>query len=432
MIRAKLIPPYYTLVSYKMAKKYSIQTYIIIEQYSIQTYNKSMDDLLFQYNPWWEEEYKLDDIIQRSHYINFLRANMESRSIIFLTGLRRVGKTTLMKMIIKELLKQNVDKRCIFYVSVDDYLLYNNNLFEILDEYKRIHKINFEEKIYVFFDEIAHQKEYQQQLKNLYDKFNIKIFATSSSSSILRDKKALLTGRSVTLEIKPLDFDEYKLFKNIQVKMRDDKLNESYFKDYIKEGGLPENVLKPNREYLNNLIDNVIQKDITAYNGLKNHRLMRDYYTLLMERSGKIFSINKIANILKISPDTARRYLHYFEEAFLIHLVPRWGKTNDRLLSPKKIYACDLGIKYLFIGDRELGSYFENYIYLKIKNNKEVYYLYQDNNEIDFFTSDKILIESKYNAQLTIKQQKLFDTYTAEKKLLIDSVDKLYLLDEIL
>ena len=73
--------------------------------------------------------------------------------------------------------------------------------------------------------------------------------------------------------------------KKITVKKRDEALNETYFKDYIKEGGLPENVLNPNREYLMNLIDDIIQKDITAYHGLKNHQLMRDYYTLLMERS---------------------------------------------------------------------------------------------------------------------------------------------------
>ncbi len=314
---------------------------------------------------------------------------------------------------------------------MDDYLLHNKNLFDILDEYKKIHKIKVEEKIYVFFDEITFQNDYHQQLKNLYDKYNIKVFATSSSSSLLRDKKAFLTGRSITLEVKPLDFEEYKLFKKIEIKKRDVILNESYFKDYMKEGGLPENVLNPNREYLMNLIDNIIQKDITAYHGLKNHQLMRDYYTLLMERSGKQLSINKIANILKISPDTARRYLNYFEETFLIHLLPRWGKTNEKLLSPKKIYACDLGIKHLFMGDRDLGSYFENYLYLKLRNKKELFYLYEEGNEIDFFTSDKILIESKYNAELNEKQKKLFNNFKAEKKLVIDSVKKLYLLDGI-
>jgi len=390
-----------------------------------------MEELLFQYNPWWEEQFTLENIIIREKYLKILKDNIDNKHIIFLTGLRRVGKTTLMKLIIKDLLQKNINEKNILYVSVDDYLLKNKNLFEIIDEFKKLHRIKFEEKIYVFFDEITYQKEYHQQLKNLYDKMNIKIFATSSSSSLLKDKKAFLTGRSFTLEVKPLDFEEYKFFKNIEVKQRDKSLNESYFRDYMRDGGLPENVLNPNREYLMNLVDDIIQKDITAFHGLKNHQIVRDYYTLLMERSGKQLSINKIANILKISPDTSRRYLYYFEETFLIHLLPRWGKTNEKILSSKKIYACDLGIKHLFMGERDLGSYFENYIYLKLRNKKEVYYLYEGGNEIDFITSDQILIESKYNAEIKGKQKELFENFEAKQRILIDSVNKLHLLDEI-
>ena len=390
-----------------------------------------MEDLLFQYNPWWENDFNLKNIIIRKRYVNILKENIENKHIIFLTGLRRVGKTTLMKIIIKNLLDKNIHKKNILYVSVDDYLLKDKNLFEIIEEYKKIHRIKFEDKIFVFFDEITFQSEYHQQLKNLYDKLHIKIFAASSSSSLLKDKKAYLTGRSITLEVKPLDFEEYKIFKNIEVKQRDKVLNDSYFRDYMREGGLPENIINPSREYLMNLVDDIIQKDIIAFRGLKNHQMMRDYYTLLMERSGKQLSINKIANILKISPDTSRRYLYYFEETFLVHLLSRWGKTNERILSSKKIYACDLGIKHLFMGERDLGSYFENYIYLKLRNNKDVYYLYEDGYEIDFFTSDHILIESKYNAEIKGKQKELFDRINAKQKFVIDSVNKLYLLDEI-
>jgi predicted AAA+ superfamily ATPase len=90
-------------------------------------------------------------------------------------------------------------------------------------------------------------------------------------------------------------------------KKRDKQLYKSYFLEYIKDGGMPENVLNPNREYLMNLVDDIIQKDITAFHGLKHHQILRDYFLLLMERSGKQLSINKIAKILSISPDTSKR-----------------------------------------------------------------------------------------------------------------------------
>lgn len=387
---------------------------------------------MYQYNPWWEGEVDLKGIVIREKYIKILKKNVVTKQIIFLTGLRRVGKTTLIKTLIQDLIQSGISSNHILYVSVDDYLLRTWNLLEIIDEFRKIHRLTFDQKIYVFFDEITYQKDYLNQLKTLYDKSDIKIVATSSSSSLLKDNKPYLTGRSITLEVKPLDYQEYKMFNGIHVKERDAILEDVHFRDYMKVGGLPEQVLHPSREYLMNLVDDIIQKDITAFHGIKNPQIIRDYFTLLMERSGKQLSINKLAHILGISPDTSRRYLYYFEDTFLIHLLPRWGKTNDQILSSKKIYACDLGIKYLFIGDRDIGSYFENYIYLQLRNQKQLYYVYEDGHEIDFLTSDNLLIEAKYNAELQGKQKLLFDTFQADKKLLVNSVENLSLLTEIL
>ena len=390
-----------------------------------------MKELLYQYNLWWEEAFKNENIKPRGKYLLELRRYLDFRQIIILTGLRRVGKTTLMKLIIEELIVNGIDPKRILYVSLDDYLLHKHNIIEIVNEFRKIHKITFAEKIYLFLDEVTYKEDFHIQLKNIYDSQNTKLFVASSSASMLRDKKASLTGRSITLEIKPLDLDEYLYFNEITVRKRDKQLYKSHFLEYCKVGGLPENVLHPNREYLMNLVDDIIQKDITAFHALKNHQIVRDYFTLLMERSGKQLSINKIGKILGISADTSKRYLGFFESTYLIHLLPRWGKTNQKLLSPKKIYASDLGIKYMFMGERDLGSYFENYIYLLLRNKKTLYYLYENTIEIDFITEDKVLIESKFYAELNKKQEQLFNEYPADKKMVIDSVEKLEMLDEI-
>lgn len=390
-----------------------------------------MEDILYQYNPWWEETYDAPGLCARDRYLVVLKKHLPTRHIIFLTGLRRVGKTALMRLLIKRLLENGVPAGRILYVSVDDYVLRGRSLNEIIECFRRIHKTGTDDEIYLFFDEITSQPDYQAQLKSIYDRVKAKVFATSSSSSLLKDRKAMLTGRSFVFEIMPLDFEEYKIFRGINVKKRDGILNESHFTDYMQTGGLPENVLNPDRQYLMSLVDDIIQKDITAYHGLKNHQLLRDFFTLTMERSGKQFSINKIASILQISPDTARRFLLYFEETYLLHLLPRFGTTNEKLLSAKKIYACDLGIKHLFVGNRDLGSYFENYIYLMLKTRKELYYLYQDGVEIDFYTGDGVIIESKYGRAMTDKQKILFSNFPATKRILIDSVKNLTLLDAL-
>ena len=390
-----------------------------------------MKELLYQYNPWWEEAFKNENVKPREKYLIELRKYLDFKQIIILTGLRRVGKTTLMKLIIEEQINKGIEPNHILYVSLDDYLLHKNNIIEIVNEFRQIHKIKIEEKIYLFLDEVTYKEDFHVQLKNIYDSQNTKLFVASSSASMLRDKKASLTGRAITIEIKPLDLEEYLYFNGITIKKRDKQLYKTHFLEYCKVGGLPENVLNPNREYLMNLVDDIIQKDITAFHAIKNHQIVRDYFTLLMERSGKQLSINKIGKILGISPDTSKRYLGFFESTYLIHLLPRWGKTNQQLLSAKKIYASDLGIKHMFMGERDLGSYFENYIYLLLRNKKTLYYLYENTTEIDFITKDKILIESKFYAKLNKKQEKLFNEYPANKKLVIDSVEKLQDLSEI-
>ncbi|HAI74009.1 MAG TPA: AAA family ATPase [Candidatus Moranbacteria bacterium] len=390
-----------------------------------------MEQILYRYNPWWEGEFELKNIIDRPQIFEALKDNLATKQIIFLTGLRRVGKTTLMKQLIYYLIAEmKINPKLIFYASMDDYLLANKNILEIIDEYRKIHKIVFSKKVYLFLDEVAYQKDFELQLKNIYDQQNVKIFASSSSASLLKSKKAFLTGRNIALEVLPLDFEEYLRFKKIIVKKTDKHLLERHFEDFMRTGGMPEYVLTGNTEYLKELVDDIIQKDIAAFYGVKDTQILKDFFLLLMERAGKIISINKIAKILDISPDSAKRYLKMFADSYLIFLVSRFGKTNERLLSAKKIYAADLGIRVYFTGFRDKGSLFENYVYLKIKK-LNPRYVYREKNEIDFLTERKTLIEAKYNSEMNKEQKKLFDEFAVEKKMLIKNIFDLKKIDSL-
>lgn len=382
-----------------------------------------MEELLYRYNPWWEEQHLFEDAIEREAPFKEITGHLSSRQIVFLTGLRRVGKTTLLKLLIKHLIEQeDVAPSHIFYISLDDYLLSKKSIIEIVEEYRKVHRLSVREKIFLFFDEVTYQKDFEQQLKNLYDSQNVKIYASSSSSSVLKSRKPYLTGRSTIVEILPLEFREYLIFRNITVKRADRHLIGKYFEDYLQTGGIPEYVLRGDIEYLKELVDDIIQKDIAALHGIRNTRMLKDFFLLLMERAGKVVSINKLANILKISPDTAKRYLEMFADTYLIYLVPRCGKTNERLLSPKKVYAADLGIRTLFTGFRDKGSLFENYVYLKIKRLNPCY-VYKEGAEIDFMTKDGTLIEVKYNAKMSDSQKRLFESLDAKKKVIINGVE---------
>jgi len=291
-----------------------------------------MKEILYQFNPRWENpKYEYSPII-RDKYFSKLKSNLNNKEIIFLIGLRRVGKTTLIKQLIQELSK-NIESKYILYLSCEHPKFEDKTLIEIVDEYRGYFNLKREEQIYVFFDEVQLKENFERDLKILHDcEDKIKVFCSGSSSTILKDKKAYLTGRQRTFEIEPLDFNEYLKFKNQEVKISEEYRYKELFLNYMKSGGMPEFVKNKDPEYLLNLIDTILYKDIVSYYGLKNQKLIRDLFILLCERIGKTLSYNKLSKILGISVDTVSQYVSYFEETFLIYIVHKHSKTlNERI-----------------------------------------------------------------------------------------------------
>ncbi len=380
-----------------------------------------METELYRYNPWWEGDFeKLNSLNERTDFKTRLLPNLTNKQIVFLTGLRRIGKTSLMKLSIKHLLfEESIPAKTILYVSLDDYLLLGKTILEIVEYFRSMNSLSVKEKIYLFLDEITFSVDYEQQLKNLYDSGNVKIFASSSSASLLNSQSGLLTGRSITFEVLPLNYLEYLDFKNIHISKSDEHLHEKYFKDYLSKGGIPEYVLTNDDAYIRELMDNIIYKDIAAVHGIRQISVLKDYFLLLMERSGKTLSINKIAKILGISTESSKRYFDLFCDTFIIYPVSRFGKLNEQLVSPKKIYCCDTGIRNFYTGERDWGAVFENYVFLRLKQ-LNLKYIYENTIELDFYSENKILIECKFhNEELSKKQQELFDKIDAKQKYVV-------------
>jgi len=380
-----------------------------------------VEQILYKLNPWWETDFHIKSI-PRPKYRDKLSRLIPLRDIVLLTGLRRVGKTTIIKQIIEELL-QEVRPELIFYVSLDAYGLEKYSIHEIVTRYRTIHRLGLDRQIYVFLDEIAFKEDFQRELKDFYDNENIKIYASASSASILRDRKAYLTGRTRTVEILPLDFEEFLVFRNAKVKTADAHLLENYFMEYMQTGGLPEYVLTGDIVYLSELVDSILYKDIIAFHNIKDSAIVKDFFRLLMERAGKVLTLNKMAKILGISLDTVRRYMEYFRETYIVYTVERCGKLNQRLRTGKKLYAGDVGLKNMATGFRDRGAVFENMVYLKIKQHDPCY-IYEDGNEIDFFFKDT-LMEVKFGKELKGKQLQLFEKTPAKEKIIVSKWQEL-------
>ena len=377
---------------------------------------------MFEMNPWWEESPKSEGIF-REKYLEFFEKNLNNKDIIFITGLRRVGKSTLLKHFIFRLIKEkDINPKRIMYLSLDAYLFKENSIHELVKEFRKIHNIKINEKIYLFLDEVVYKKDFNQELKNLYDSGNIKIYATSSSASLLRDKKAFLTGRTRTLGVDPLDFQEFLLFKNYSAKKSEKYMLEKYFEEYMEYGGMPEYVLTKDPNYITNLVESIIYKDIIALHNLKNSSIIKDLFKLLCERVGKQVSYNKIANVLGIHKDSVKDYINYFVESYLFYLIEKDAKSlNERIKDNKKIYCSDVGIKNVTAGFKDLGAIYENLVFLKIKG-KNPRYLKKDGIEIDFKIKDTI-IEAKYKRVIDEKQKKLFDSINIKNKIIAQGID---------
>lgn len=378
-----------------------------------------METTLYRFNPWWEQKHVFQ-LIDRPAYVKLLTDSIDNNHIILLTGLRRIGKTSLMRLTILWLInQQKVHPKFIFYVSLDDYTLKDASILDLVETYRKINKIGYEEKIYVFLDEVTYKKDYALQLKNLHDAQHIKVFAASSSSSMLIDGKHHITGRNKLIEVLPLDFKEYMRFKDITISKANSHLLEIEFENFLKTGGIPQYVLKKDPAYIHELVDDIIMKDIAAAYNIRKPKVLKDLFLLLMERSGKQVSLNKLSKLLGVSVDSVSRYFDLFVKTYLIYPVERSGKTNERLLAPKKIYAPDTGIRVYYTGFRDKGSLFENYVYLKLKSFQPEY-LYTEQTELDFRLENGHIIEAKYhNEPLSGKQQKLWDTIDPARRHII-------------
>lgn len=371
---------------------------------------------LFKQNPWWESKFE-DKSYPREKYLEQILSNLKSKEIILLTGLRRIGKTTIIQQTIRNLLNNKIKPDNIFFVRLDSFNLLGFSIHQLIEEYRKIHKKSSSDFFYLFLDEISTRENFEQELKSIYDGENIKVICSSSIATLMRDKKARLTGRIKTIEIMPLDFQEFLIFKKAKINISDIARLESYFRDYLKIGGIPYYVITEDKNYLNELIENIIYKDIIAYHKLTAEKTIKELFILLCQRVGKPLSYNKIAGILKISVDSAKRFIGYFEKAYLFYVVDRYAKSlNEKITSPKKIYAGDIGIKNLITGFKDLGASYENLVFLKIKEQKPAYYL-SDGVELDFITENR-LIEAKYNQELNIKQENLFNSFKIKNKII--------------
>ncbi len=367
----------------------------------------SIREALVELNPWWKGPFSVE-FKNRTVYSR-IRRFLPAKQIIALTGLRRVGKTTLLRKIVEDALKTGFPAQNIVFFSFDEFK--ETGLRSVLKEFEALFEKELgKEKMLVLFDEIQKLNDWESQLKSLYDLHADKtkfVISGSESLFIRRKSKESLAGRIFEFKMEPLSFQEFLAFKNAAYKPAAlyEKELLKLFGEFSITQGFPELVGVKEKEIIKKylqegIVEKVIYRDIPRLFNIKNPSILESVLAILMEDPGQLIEITGLAKELKISRQALSNYLAFLEESFLIRKLYNYSrnarKTQRKL---KKYYPTIVSPDLTFKEDEQSKSrVFESLIVNQLK--AEFFWRDPYQNEVDIIqTSNKqkiLPIEIKY------------------------------------
>lgn len=349
-------------------------------------------------------------MIIRERYLKEIRKFYDQDLIKVIIGIRRCGKSVLMKQIIDELKTKGIDEEHIIYINFEDYD------YDIYTDSHKFHdfvkaKIKDNKKYYLFFDEIQNVDKWEKVINSFKVTLNVSIFLTGSNSDILSGELAThISGRYVSFKISPFSFKEVCELKNVLDKNKYELLD--VFEEYVKWGGLPQVFMQVDdmskKTYLNDVYNSIIVKDIVTRFNVKDVDLLNRIITYILTTPANTFSAESLSKYFEsisrsVSLETIYNYIDYITRAMLIEKSSRYDIRGKRILTGKyKYYLTDLGFtNILSEGKKEqLGAYLENIVYNELINRGYTVYIgTNDASEVDFIATrfqEKIYIQVAY------------------------------------
>jgi uncharacterized protein len=324
------------------------------------------------FNPWWKTGKISPEFSGRKRKIfDEIVRYIDKRQIVLFTGLRRVGKTTLMYQLIEELIKKNTDPYHVLYFSFDEM---RHDLEEIIKQYETevLQDDISKKKVYIFLDEIQKLDGWPLKVKLLYDSNpKLKIFLTGSAQiTMWQGTRESLAGRFFDFMIKPLDFEEYLDFKEVTMDKHRENIFEKDLKRhmavFLKTGGfiealdMDEPVL---RKYLKeSLLERVIFVDIPQTFKLDLPELLMKLLTITASRPGFYLDYKNLSNDLNVDQRTIANYISYLEYALFLQKL--YNYSRNLLTSEKKVkrlYPCNTAFTLALNPQAELPSVMEQF-----------------------------------------------------------------------
>ena len=312
--------------------------------------------------------------LERNSYLNKLIEFKDTEFIKVITGVRRSGKSSILRLFEQHLLSNNIDKSQIIFINFEhpDFQNYldDKSLYEYLLKYTTENK-----KYYFLFDEIQEVDSWQKLINGLRLKFECDIYITGSNANLLSGElSTYLSGRYVEIKVMPLSFKEFLVFKNYN----DTTKIDLYYNEYIKNGAFPSVALLNNENIIDDVIkgiyNSIILKDVMLRGNIKDGYLLEKLVAFIFDNIGNSVTSNSIANTLnanglKTRNETIDAYLQLLENSFIIYKANRFNiRGKEHLKSQPKYYCVDIGLRNISIGRNRgnFGSVLENIVYLEL------------------------------------------------------------------
>ena len=350
-------------------------------------------------------------MILRKHYLEQAIPFVDQDLIKIFTGIRRSGKTVLMKQMKDWLLDHGRTPDQVLLLNMESLQVrrkaQDGHLYEEILSYAKAHP---QKKLYLFFDEIQDIPEWQLFINSLRVDINCDLYITGSNATLLSNELATcLSGRYIQIPVYPFSLKEAKEFQKQQGTYQSD---EKLFQDYLRFGGFPQRFYLPDASsaetYLRDLFEAVVLRDVLSRHKIRDTVSLQRILAFVLDNIGNPFSTRKISGMLtstgiKTTVPTVLNQLQWFQEAFIIEAAPRYDIIGKELLtSTEKYYAADLGLRNAIKSSEKLdvSKLYENLVYLEMRTRGyQVRVGKLKNQEIDFICqkgSKKLYIQVAY------------------------------------
>jgi len=314
-------------------------------------------------------------MIYRPKYVDKIMSYVDTPFVKILTGVRRCGKSTILKMIIEKLKEKGIPERNILSYRFDSMEYEDMTSKQMFTELKS--KLCADSKTYLFLDEVQEIKGWEKVVNSLASDYDVDIYVTGSNSRMMSSEiETYLTGRYISFRIFTLSFEEYLAFKATYDTVGNPK---DELVDFIRLGGFP---ATHTRKYsqdeiytiVHDIYNSTIFSDIVKRNQVRKIDQLERVVKFTMNNVGNTFSAKSISDYLKsekrtLDNETVYGYLEKLEKAYLLHRCSRYDLQGKELLkTQEKFYLADTSLRYSVLGydSNTVASSLENVVYLEL------------------------------------------------------------------